>query len=121
MRGALLNCPGVSYLHVRTKVLWCLAALALLGATVAVDGQSQRPSAGSIGVADRINEYASIASEGSWVALAWAATSDAAGTDVYVAVSRDGGVTFGPPVRVNAVEQQASLNGEQPPRIAFVK
>ena len=93
----------------------------LLVATVAAIGLPAPASTASVGVPDRVNEYASIASEGSWVALAWAATSDTAGTNVYAAVSRDGGVTFGRPVRVNAVEKQASINGEQPPRIAFVK
>jgi hypothetical protein len=94
--------------------------LVALVATVAIDGQSPLPSA-SIGVPDRVNEYASIVSDGSWVALAWAATSDSTGTNVYASVSRDGGVSFGRPVRVNAVEKQASINGEQPPRVAFVK
>ena len=41
-------------------------------------------------------------------------------TDVFAAVSRDGGRAFGAPVRVNNVEGDARLNGEQPPHVALV-
>ena len=40
--------------------------------------------------------------------------------DVFVAISRDAGATFGPPVRVNAIEGEARLGGELPPRVAVV-
>ena len=38
-------------------------------------------------------------------------------TDVFVAVSRDGARTFGPPVQVNAIAGEARLGGEMPPRV----
>jgi hypothetical protein len=107
----------------RTNVLRAVGATLLLIAAIVADGQPAPvlAAAATVGVPDRVNEYASIASDGAWVALAWAATSDAAGTNVYASVSRDGGASFGRPVRVNAVDRQASINGEQPPRVAFVK
>jgi hypothetical protein len=83
-------------------------------------GQSASEPTATLGVPDRVNEYPSLASQGTWVALAWAASSETAGTNIYAAVSRDGGASFGSPVRVNAAEKQASINGEQPPRIALV-
>ena len=60
-----------------------------------------------------------IAASGSFVAVAWGATPAAGGADVYVAVSRDGGATFGDPVRVNSRPGTARLGGELPPRVAL--
>jgi hypothetical protein len=97
-----------------------LGAALLIVAGFVAGGQSAPAPATTIGVPGRVNEYPSLASQGAWVGLAWAASSESAGTDVYAAVSRDGGASFGSAVRVNAVEKQASINGEQPPRIAFV-
>lgn len=75
------------------------------GVTLAVEGRS--------------NENVSIAAEGNFVALTWSAsTADA--TDIYSAVSVDGGQTFGPPVRVNSTASEARAGGEQPPRVALV-
>jgi hypothetical protein len=53
------------------------------------------------------------------VALVWSATSQATGTNIFASVSADAGLTFSPPVRVNTIERQANINGEQPPRVAF--
>jgi hypothetical protein len=53
----------------------------------------------------------------SW-AIVWAASTSAGDADVYGAISRDGGRTFGPPVRVNDEEGDARVSGEQPPRVA---
>jgi len=104
----------------RSDLLSRFAALLLVGAALVAGGPSVSTRTAAIGVPNRVNEYPSVASQGAWVAIAWAASSESAGTDVYAAVSRDGGASFGSPVRVNAVEKQASINGEQPPRIAFV-
>lgn len=68
-----------------------------------------------IAVKDRANAYASIAANGQFAAIAWGATVKEA-TDIYVAVSRDGGRTFGSPTRVAT---DARLAGEQPPRITL--
>src|SRR5689334_21585583 len=118
-RGMADECTLVS---VKTRALATLVALAVaaaLGPGEVVRGEATTATT-TIGVPERVNEYASIVSRQMWVALAWAASSDASGTDIYAAVSRDGGASFGSPVRVNTVAKQASVNGEQPPRIAIV-
>lgn len=72
----------------------------------------------SLVVPGRSNATPSIASDGRTVAIAWGASTPAGASDVYTAVSRDGGRTFGPPVRVSDADGEARLNGEQPPRVA---
>jgi hypothetical protein len=54
------------------------------------------------------------------VAIAWGATPAGGKADVFVAVSRDAGATFGPPVRVNATEGEPRLGGELPPRVVIL-
>jgi hypothetical protein len=41
-------------------------------------------------------------------------------TDIYASTSRDGGRTFSAPVRVNRTPGDASVGGEQPPRVTLV-
>jgi hypothetical protein len=72
-----------------------------------------------VGVRGRANAHASIAASGSFVGVAWAARTQDGITDVYVATSRDGGRSFGSPVRVNQIAGDASASGEQPPRIVL--
>ena len=82
-------------------------------------GQSAPPSGGTVlDVPGRTDATPSIAASGSFVAVAWGAT-DAGKTDVFAAVSRDGGTTFGPAVQVNATPGEARLGGELPPRVAL--
>jgi hypothetical protein len=59
-----------------------------------------------------------VAASGSFVAVAFGATN-ASGTDVFVAVSRDAGRTFSSPNLVNAIAGEARLGGEFPPRVAL--
>ena len=73
----------------------------------------------SLDVPDRADANPWVAAAGSFVAVAWGARSSGK-TDVFLAVSRDGGSTFGPPVQVNAIAGEARLGGELPPRIALV-
>ena len=94
-------------------------ALAIAG-TFSLSAQPARRAPSSIGLPDKVNQYASMASRGAWVALVWSGSSETAGANVYAAVSRDGGASFGRPARVNDVARQADVNGEQPPRVAFV-
>jgi hypothetical protein len=68
----------------------------------------------TLAVPDRTNENVSLATSGNTVVAAWSAAPDSGSEDVYAAVSADGGVTFGPPVRVNAEAGAARVNGEQP-------
>jgi hypothetical protein len=88
---------------------------ALVAAAANVPAASQH-----VGVAAARNRTPSIAASGRLVALAWGATSAQGPTDVYLAVSRDGGHTFGSPVQVSDATSRATLSGEQPPRVVFV-
>ena len=73
-----------------------------------------------IAVNDRANAFASIAASGRFATIAWGATKDGV-TDVYASVSRDGGRTFGGPIRVNSAAVPANVSGEQPPRVTLVQ
>lgn len=75
----------------------------------------------TLGVQGRANATPSIAADGSFVAIAWSGALPDGATDVFVATSRDGGKTFGSPVRVNDAVGTARLNGEQPPQIGLVR
>jgi hypothetical protein len=101
--------------------LWKGFVLALLG-TAFLHGARVTPAAETrtIGVPRRANAYPSLVAAGGFAAAAWGATTAAGRTDIYVATSRDSGRTFGPPVRVNQSAAEASLSGEQPPRLALI-
>ncbi|MEP6592642.1 MAG: sialidase family protein [Acidobacteriota bacterium] len=73
-----------------------------------------------LGVKGRSNANASIAASGTFVAVTWAARSAEGVTDIYAATSRDDGRTFTEPVQVNRTAGEASVSGEQPPRVALV-
>lgn len=81
----------------------------------------QLPAPVELGLAGAVNEHASVASDGPLAVVAWGASVEGGGTNVHLAVSRDGGATFAPPVRVNSTPGQASLNVEQPPRVVLVR
>jgi hypothetical protein len=96
-----------------------LAAASLVGACARSEGSA---TVTHLGLPGHVNQHVSAASDGaSVVALTWAATSDDTGTNIFAAVSADGGASFADPVRVNAVDGQANVNGEQPPRVAVVR
>jgi hypothetical protein len=61
----------------------------------------------------------SLASRGATVAVVFVASDDKA-TDVYCALSTDGGLHFSAPVRVNGAAGDVRSGGEQPPRVALV-
>ncbi len=94
--------------------LLAAVVLAAIGET-GVDGQS---AVTTLGVPGRTNAHVSLAAEGEFVVAAWAASLPSGVTDVFVAVSRDAGLTFGTPTRVNSEIGDARINGEQPPRVA---
>ena len=73
-----------------------------------------------IGVKDRTNAYTSLATSGKVAVLVWGASTKEGLTDVYVASSHDGGLTFGVPTRVNRVAGDANFSGEQPPRVVLL-
>ena len=92
-----------------------LAALAMLG----LGPHAATPAhTTSLGVAGRSNATPWVAGGGSLVAVAWGASVEGK-TDVFVAVSHDGGQTFGAPVQVNTIAGEARLGGELPPRVAL--
>jgi hypothetical protein len=73
----------------------------------------------SLSVPGRSAATPSIASRGDVVVVVFSASAPSGVTDIYAAVSRDGGRAFAPPVRVNHVDGDARVNGEQPPRVAL--
>jgi hypothetical protein len=72
-----------------------------------------------LAIEGRANATPWVAARGPFVAVVWGATATAGGTDVYLAVSRDGAGTFDSPVRVNSRPGTARLGGELPPRVAL--
>jgi hypothetical protein len=98
----------------RTHQAWPLVLAIVVTATVS--SRSATTQKIDIAVRERANAYASLAASGQVAAIVWGATVKEA-TDIYVGVSRDGGRTFGTPMRVAG---DARLAGEQPPRIALV-
>jgi len=78
---------------------------------------THQSAATRIGVAGAENRGVSIAASGRRVVVVWAATTEGQ-TNIYSAVSDDGN-RFADPVRVNDIEGDARVNGEQPPRVAL--
>ena len=74
-----------------------------------------------LSVNGRSSANVSMAAGGRFVAAVWGASLESGVTDLYAAVSRDAGATFGAAIRVNDRDGQANLSGEQPPRIALVR
>lgn len=95
-----------------------MRALLLLAMAVAGPGAAPTPLV-TLAVPDRVNAAPWVAAEGAFVAAVWGATAGGK-TDVFLAVSRDGGASFGAPVRVNAADGEARLGGELPPRVVLV-
>jgi len=102
-----------------TMCAMATAAAILAGAPMTARSTGSAPPV-TLAIAGRTNATPSIAAMNQHVAVAWGATLPTGGTDVYAAVSRDGGRTFRSPVRVNDVDGNASLGLEQPPRISIV-
>jgi hypothetical protein len=92
----------------------------LVCACAAGSVRARSEAALTVGVEGRANANPSIAASGSFVGIAWAARAKEGVTDIYAAMSRDGGRSFGTPVRVNQAAGEVSVSGEQPPRIALV-
>ena len=98
----------------------CSVLLALLSLPQLVGCTFGRaPSGVSLDIPGRSDATPWVAASGSFVAVAWGAGGGGK-TDVYLAVSRDGGATFGSPVQVNETAGEARLGGELPPRVALV-
>jgi hypothetical protein len=102
-----------------TQLLRGLALLSLAAFPFGSRARQASEPAVTLGIDGKTNDNASIAARGRTVAVAFAAT-DANGTDIYLAFSRDGGATFGTPQRVNSTPGDARVSGEQPPRVALI-
>ncbi len=64
------------------------------------------------------NSTPSLTAAGRTVAAAWTATKEAS-TNLYLAISNDGGATFSAPRRVNDIDGDAGATPEQPPRVVL--
>jgi hypothetical protein len=102
----------------RFAATFLLLAMAGSGFSCASEARLVPTTLVSIGVAGRSNGTPWVAADGAFVAVAWGATT-ADAKDVFVAVSRDAGQTFSPPIQVNTVAGEARLGGEMPPRVAL--
>ncbi len=99
-------------------VIILLAAVALVTAC----DRNAPATAIVLGATGLVHEHVSAASDGdSTTALVWSATSEFTGSNILASVSHDAGLSFSEPVRVNLVDGQANVNGEQPPRVAVVR
>jgi hypothetical protein len=92
--------------------------VAVLALALTTGGLAEQDTTTRLLVPGRANANPWIAAERSFVVVAWSATGSD-GADVYVAVSRDAGSTFGDPVRVNKRAGDARAGGELPPRVAL--
>jgi len=105
-----------------------VVCLAVIGGFVIACGRSSsaRASANSaapasaqhLGLATAANATPVLASSGQWV-LAVSTSTQHGDTNVYAATSEDGGARFHAPVRVNDVEGEAHVYGEDPTRVAM--
>ncbi len=100
---------------VRNRLGFVLVSLV---ATLSVGVRTAPPT--QIEVRERANANPSIAARGSFAAITWSAATTTGVTDIFASTSRNGGRTFGAPVRVNRVAGEANITGEQPPRVALV-
>jgi hypothetical protein len=96
----------------------CLSAT-LLSMLAVLAGRPTARTA-ELSVVGRANANPSVAAMGRFVAVVWGAAAPEGATDLYAAVSRDGGQTFGSPLLVNDAASTASLAAEQPPRVALI-
>ncbi len=96
-----------------------VSGLSAVASTQGLSSRAAQPaSPTTLGVAGAVNATPSLAIAGRTLAAVWTATKDGA-TNVYLALSRDGGATFSDPMRVNDQNGDATANNEQPPRVAI--
>jgi hypothetical protein len=90
----------------------------------AASGSGAKPagtaSSFELALRDHANSAPSVAAFGQRIAVVWTATSDSK-SDVYLSLSTDNGVSFGPPVRVNDIAGEVRASGEQPARVVVHK
>ncbi|MCU0647960.1 MAG: hypothetical protein MUF00_08190 [Gemmatimonadaceae bacterium] len=96
-------------------------AVVMLAGAIAIAPSAAVPPAEPVTLAipERANQALSIAAHDRMVAVTWLASSASTGSDVYLAISQDGGTSFGAPVRVNSTRGDAAGSGEMPPRVVI--
>jgi len=72
----------------------------------------------TLGIPGAANSTPVLAASGPWVVAVWTAIEHER-TNVYAATSADGAVRFSSPVRVNDVDGEGHVYGEDPPRVAI--
>jgi hypothetical protein len=102
----------------RLTIVAALVGLCALAPAVSLQSAGG-PAITTLAVPGRANAHVSLVAEGAFVGAVWSASTADGPTDIYVAASRDGGGTFGAPVRVNSSPGDARVNGEQPPRLTL--
>ncbi len=75
----------------------------------------------ALAVKGRANATPAIAADGPFVIVALGGAQAGGATDVFASVSRDGWRVFCAPMRVNNIDGDARVNGEQPPQVALVR
>jgi hypothetical protein len=106
--------------HSRIRLIGRVGLVAVfLFACSGGESRVQARGIATIGVEGRSNENVTLVAARDFVVAAWSATKGDT-TDIYSAVSVDGGSTWGLPLRVNSTPGEARAGGEQPPRIALL-
>ena len=100
---------GVQSISTAFRIALVVVAAAVLSAASPARGTD---AAASLGVKGRSSANPSIAGLGKFVAVVWGAASESDGTDIYAAVSKDAGRTFGEPKRVTRSGGNVRLSGE---------
>jgi hypothetical protein len=104
-----------------TKLLMrvSMASVFALFLAIALLSDAHAASDVTLSIKGRDSANVSMAADDAFVVAVWSASPPGGSADIFSAVSVDGGVTFGTPVRVNATVGDVSVNGEQPPRVAL--
>ena len=114
-------------IHARTNVSAVVATLLASGLATACGRGSPSANASanpatsvilSLGLPRAANSTPVLAASGRWVVAVWTA-ADHERTNIYAAASADEAKRFGAPVRVNDVDGEAHVYGEDPPRVAI--
>ena len=104
------------------RVLIILWAAIGMSAVATMRGQSARaPDAAplqTLGVPGASNTTPSLFAMGQTAVVVWTGTKDSK-SNIYIAVSNDGGTTFSAPTRVNDQDGDAGATNEQPPRVVI--
>ena len=96
-----------------------VGAAALLGPVAACRRAAAPPLVAVVAIPDRKNQTPNLVADGDVAIVAWTAVQADGTADAYAAVSRDGGITFGSPVRVNDVAGEVRTSEQQAPRVAM--